>query len=146
MTQNKFPYVIKRTATGLGFFAATAIPAGKRIIEYTGRLISNEEVEKRKSGKYFFGINTRWSIDGTPRTNVARYINHSCRPNAVAYVTGKRVWVWSKRAIKPGEEITYDYGKEYFDVHIKPVGCKCEKCAGVTKRKKPSGKTKAVRE
>ena len=74
------------------------------------------------------GINSKWSIDGSPRSNTARYINHSCRPNAEAYISGRRVWIWSKRAISAGEEITCDYGKEYFDEHIKPVGCKCEAC------------------
>jgi SET domain-containing protein len=137
MSQGKPKYVVKRTVTGLGLFATTLIPAGKRIVEYTGRLVTNEEVERRKTGKYFFGVDEKYSIDGTPRTNVARYINHSCRPNAQAFVTGRRVWVWSKRAIKPGEEITYDYGKEYFDDHIKPVGCKCVKCSAKPKRKKP---------
>ncbi|HEX7174823.1 MAG TPA: SET domain-containing protein-lysine N-methyltransferase [Pyrinomonadaceae bacterium] len=120
---------MRRTSTGLGLFALEPIPAGKRIIEYTGPLVSNEEVERRNWGKYFFAVNTKWSIDGTPRSNTARYINHSCRPNAEAIVTGRRVWIWSKRRIKAGEEINYDYGKEYFDDHIKPVGCKCEKCA-----------------
>jgi SET domain-containing protein len=137
MIKGKPKYVIKRTATGLGLFATTLIPAGKRIIEYTGKLVTNEEVARRKTGKYFFGVDEKYSIDGTPRTNVARYINHSCRPNAQAFVAGRRVWVWSKRAIKPGEEITYDYGREYFDDHIKPVGCKCVKCSAKPKRKKP---------
>lgn len=128
-------YVVKRSNTGLGLYAATLIPAGKRIIEYTGKLITNEEVERRKNGKYFFGVDDKYSIDGSSRRNKARYINHSCRPNADAYVTGRRVWIWSRRAIRPGEEITYNYGKEYFDDHIKPVGCKCRKCAA-----KPKGK------
>ena len=121
-------YVTKRTTSGLGLFALKPIPAGKRIIEYTGPLVSNAEVEKRITGKYFFGVNTKWSIDGTPRSNTARYINHSCRPNSEAIISGRRVWIWSSRAIKVGEEITYDYGKEYFDEHIKTVGCKCRKC------------------
>lgn len=129
MTKGNQKYAVRRTSTGLGLFALEPIPAGKRIIEYTGPLVSNEEVERRNWGKYFFAVNTKWSIDGTPRSNTARYINHSCRPNAEAIVTGRRVWIWSKRRIKAGEEINYDYGKEYFDDHIKPVGCKCEKCA-----------------
>jgi uncharacterized protein len=128
MSEGKFGYVIKRTGTGLGFFATEKIPAGTRIIEYTGPLISNEEVERRKTGKYFFGVNTRWSIDGTPRSNRARYINHSCHPNAEALISGRRVWIWSKRIIRAGEEITYDYGAEYFAEHIKPRGCGCSKC------------------
>lgn len=137
-------YVIKRSATGLGLFAAELIPAGRRIVEYTGKLITNEEVERRKRGKYFFGLDDKYSIDGSERGNVARYINHSCRPNADAFVTGRRIWIWSKREIRAGEEITYDYGKEYFDDHIRPVGCKCAKCAPKTARKRrgPGGEGK----
>ena len=130
MSRGNRNLVVRRTVTGLGVFAVEDIPAGKRLIEYTGPLVSNEEVERRRTGKYFFGVNSKWSIDGTPRSNTARYINHSCRPNAEAVVSRRRrVWIWSKRKIRAGEEITYDYGKEYFDDHIKPVGCKCEKCA-----------------
>ncbi|HEX8457059.1 MAG TPA: SET domain-containing protein [Pyrinomonadaceae bacterium] len=134
MTKGKKPYAIKRALTGLGLFATEDIPAGTRIIEYVGTLISNEEVETR-SGKYFFGVNTKWSIDGSSRSNAARYINHSCRPNAEAFISGHRIWVWSKKRIKAGEEITINYGKEYFDDHIKPVGCKCEPCRNKALRK-----------
>lgn len=134
MTKGKKNYTIKRATTGLGLFAVDDIAPGKRIIEYVGQLISNEEVEKRR-GKYFFGVNTKWSIDGSARSNHARYLNHSCRPNAEAFISGHRVWVWSKRKIKAGEEITINYGREYFDDHIKPIGCKCEPC-----RNKPQGK------
>lgn len=122
------PYVIKRTRTGLGLFATKPIAKGSRIIEYVGPLVANEEVEK-SSGKYFFGVNKKWSIDGSSRTNIARYINHSCQPNAETTVSNRgRVWIWARRNIKSGEEITYDYGKEYFEGIIEPVGCKCEKC------------------
>lgn len=137
MSKRTPKYVVKRSATGLGLFAAALIPAGRRIIEYTGKLITNEEVERRKYGKYFFGLDDKYSIDGSARSNLARYVNHSCRPNADAFVSGRRIWIWSKREIKPGEEITYNYGKEYFDDHIRPVGCKCTKCAGKsTKRRR----------
>jgi SET domain-containing protein len=128
-------YTIKRSNTGLGLFALIPIPKGKRIIEYTGPLISNEVVEI-SYGKYFFGVNTKWSIDGSPRNNIARYINHSCRPNCEALVSGRRVWIWSKKNIRAGEEITYDYGKEYFEDVIKPIGCKCEKCNSGSQRSK----------
>lgn len=127
-------YVVRRTNTGLGLFAVQPIAKGTRIIEYMGPLIPNEEVDKRR-GKYFFGVNTKWTIDGSPRSNVARYINHSCKPNAEALISGRRVWIWSRKNIKAGEEIAYDYGKEYFDDIIKPMGCRCEKCG--SKPKKP---------
>jgi len=135
MNKGKLKYAIRRTSTGLGYFALEPISKGKKIIEYTGPLISNEEVEKR-SGKYFFGVNTKWSIDGSPRSNIARYINHSCRPNAEALISGRRVWIYSKRNIKPGEEVTYDYGEEYFEDIIQPMGCRCVKCASKPKRRK----------
>lgn len=123
-----YPYEVKRTRTGLGLFATRLIPKGKRIIEYLGPYMPNDEVDK-SNRKYFFGVNKKWSIDGSPRDNIARYINHSCRPNAEAFVSQrKRVWIWSRKNIKPGEEITYDYGKEYFEGIIEPMGCQCEKC------------------
>lgn len=135
MTTGKKPYAIKRAATGLGLFAVEPIPAHKRIIEYVGPLISNKEVESR-SGKYFFGVNSKWSIDGSARSNVARYLNHSCKPNAEAFIYGHRIWVYSKRSIKAGEQITINYGKEYFDDHIKPIGCKCDVCASKPRKKR----------
>lgn len=127
MAQGRPSYAVRRSTTGLGLFATTVIRARTRIIEYTGPLISNEEVE-RSRGKYFFGLDERHSVNGSPRSNIARYINHSCRPNAEAIITGRRIWIWSKRVIRLGEEITYNYGPEYFEDQIRPVGCKCEKC------------------
>jgi SET domain-containing protein len=119
---------VRRARTGLGLFALEDIPRGKRIVEYVGPLVANEVVE-RSRGRYFFGVNSKWSIDGSPRSNLARYINHSCAPNAEAIITGRRVWIWSRKKIKAGEEITYNYGREYFNDLIRPAGCKCAKCA-----------------
>ena len=127
MTKGKPHYVIKRTAAGLGFFTLYTIPTDKKIIEYIGSILTKEEADK-KCGKYLMRIGEEYLIDGSLRSNTARYINHSCQPNAKAYNTGLRVWIWSLRAIEAGEEITIDYGKNYFDDFIKPVGCKCAKC------------------
>lgn len=128
MSKVKIRYEVKRSVTGLGLFATEIIPAHKRIVEYIGTVIGNDEVAKRKSGKYFFGLDDEHSIDGTTRSNVARYINHSCRPNAEAIISGGRIWLWSKRNIRAGEEITCNYGTEYFVEHIEPKGCACAKC------------------
>ncbi|HVF56789.1 MAG TPA: SET domain-containing protein [Pyrinomonadaceae bacterium] len=128
MTLTRDKFVLKRTVTGLGLFTLQSIPSGKRIMEYVGPIVTTEEVNRR-NGRYFFEIDENFAIDGSPRTNIARYINHSCRPNAEAFVAGRRVWIWSKKNIEAGEQITINYGKAYFDDYIKPVGCKCEKCA-----------------
>jgi SET domain-containing protein len=133
MRAGEAPYAVKRAATGLGLFATQPIPKGTKIIEYTGPRISNAQVEK-SNGKYFFGLNKRWSIDGSGRENIARYANHSCQPNAEAIITRGRIWICAKRNIKAGEEITYNYGKEYFEGIIKDIGCKCPKCRGGSAR------------
>ncbi len=129
MSKGNGNLVVKRTSAGLGLFTLKTIPRNRRVVEYAGPILTSEEVEKRR-GKYFFELDSERAIDGSSRENIARYINHSCRPNAEALVSGRRVWIWSKRNIKAGEEITYDYGREYFDDHIRPAGCKCVKCAG----------------
>ena len=130
MPKRKSHLAVKRTVTGLGLFTLEPIPAGRRIIEFVGDLITGAEAEV-KGGKYLFEINEDWYIDGSARTNLGRYLNHSCRPNAVAHISGKRVWIWSKRAIRAGEEITFNYGrafvKEY--LHSQGLQCRCEKCA-----------------
>ena len=127
MQPKDLSYVVRRTNTGLGLFAAKPIARGKRIIEYKGPLVSNEEADRR-GGKYFFGVDKKSSIDGVARSNVARYINHSCKPNAEALISGRRVWIWSRKKIKAGEEIVYDYGKEYFEGIIELLGCRCQGC------------------
>jgi SET domain-containing protein len=125
MSKGSQSLVVKRTHTGLGLVTLRAIPRGRKIIEYVGPVITTEEAN-RKGGKYLFELDEDHAVDGSARSNTARYINHSCRPNAKGYTTGRRIWIWSLRAIKPGEEITINYGKEYLDEHIQQ--CKCAKC------------------
>jgi SET domain-containing protein len=127
MTLTNPKFAVKRTVTGLGLFALTALPANKKIIEYIGPILTNQEASKRNS-KYLFELDENRTIDGSSRTNIARYINHSCQPNAKAFTTGKRIWIWLLRNLKAGEEITIDYGEQYLDTHIKL--CRCEPCAG----------------
>lgn len=119
--------LVKRSSAGLGLFAGERISKGTQIIEYVGRVISKEEELTSKS-KYLFEVSSRKTIDGADRKNTARYINHSCKPNAEPEIKGGRVFIYAKKTILPGEEITYDYGKEYVDEHIKPKGCKCAHC------------------
>lgn len=119
---------VKRSSAGLGLYAEEPIQKDKFVIEYVGEVISQEEADRR-AGKYLFDINSKWVVDGSTRSNTARYINHSCRPNCETDVIKGRIKVYAKRNIRPGEELTYDYGRSYFDDHIKPYGCRCAKCA-----------------
>jgi uncharacterized protein len=118
---------VGRSSAGLGLYADEDIPKGVCFIEYVGRLIKGEE-EYTSNSKYLFEVHARKTIDGRDRSNTARYINHSCRPNAEPIIHKGRVFIFTTKKIKAGEEICYDYGKEYWDDHIKPHGCRCLKC------------------
>src|SRR5262249_60372755 len=109
------PFRIGRSATGLGLFATKPIKRTAYIATYRGRRISNEEADRRegRGARYMFTLNSRWTIDGSPRWNVARYINHSCRPNAKPVGRNGGIVIVALRRIASGEEITYDYGHEY---------------------------------
>jgi uncharacterized protein len=129
-TQDALPYEVKRSSAGLGLFATTTFKRGDFIIEYTGERISEDEANRR-GGKYLFTVTDEITIDGKGRGNTARYINHSCTPNAETERDEEEltVKVFAKKKIVPGEEILYDYGKEYWETHIKPHGCRCAKCS-----------------
>ncbi len=121
------PVVARRGLSGVGLFAQKAFKKGARIIEYVGRDVPEAEQYTSRS-KYLFEINDTRTIDGNVKENIARYINHSCRPNCEPDVVRGRVFIYAKRNIAPGEELTYNYGKEYFTRIIAPKGCRCSKC------------------
>ncbi len=125
-TPGNFELQVKRASAGLGLFAGEAIPKGSCIIEYVGRVISAGEAYTSRS-KYLFEITKTKTIDGKPKFNRAGYINHSCRPNCEVEIHGGRVFILALRNIKAGEELSYDYGDEYFNAYIKPLGCRCPK-------------------
>jgi len=120
-------YRVGRSATGLGLFAVEPIEKGAFIIEYKGPKVTNA-VADTLTNKYLFELNSRWTINGAGRRNIARYINHSCRPNAESDIVRGKVKIMARRNIKPDEEIAYDYGKDYFDTFLTKAGCKCVKC------------------
>lgn len=123
-------YAIRRSRPGLGMglFAARNIRLGDFIVEYTGRKIPTRVADVLDT-RYLFEIDKEWTIDGAPRSNIGRYINHSCCPNVEARIEEGRIMIHAVRDIDAGEEFGIDYGEEYFEEFIRPVGCKCEACA-----------------
>src|SRR5580692_3113880 len=97
------PFRVGRSRSGLGLFAVEPIRKDKFIIEYWGKRILSTKAAKLNT-KYLFDLNSRWTIDGSDRRNLARYINHSCRPNAVARGGRDVIRIYAKRNIQPGEE------------------------------------------
>ena len=126
-SSSRRPYRVGRSKTGLGLFATRLIRRGTFIVRYTGRKLPNKIADELDT-KYLFEINNRWTIDGSSRKNVARYINHSCKPNAETDVKKHKVLISAIRTIYPDDEITYNYGRDYFNAFIKDKGCRCAAC------------------
>src|ERR1700729_3137203 len=136
---------IGRARTGLGIFAAKPIKRGAYIATYRGPPITNEEADRREArgARYLFTLNKRWTIDGSPRWNKARYCNHSCKPNARPVGRYAGIVVVAYRAIEAGEEITYSYGEEYLQYFIENGGFQCTACIRKRKLRRPPPAPKA---
>jgi hypothetical protein len=132
------------TIHGFGVFATRNIRKGSRVIEYLGERISTKEADRRYGERddnhvVLFTVDSRTAIDGGVNHNEARYINHSCSPNAQAEIHDKRVFIVAIRTIKAGEEITYDYNLESEEKGSKArkrFACLCgsENCRGTMLR------------
>lgn len=142
--------VARRSAIhGNGVFAVAPIAKGERVIEYKGRRRTHEEVDAGDSGDidsghtFLFTLNEVFVIDANFEGNSARWINHSCAPNCEAVLVEhdddpekSRVFIDAIRAIKPGEELTYDYGITLDEPHtarLKKIwACHCgaRNCTG----------------
>jgi hypothetical protein len=147
ISSNK-PYRVGRSRTGLGLFATKPIKKGTKIVRYFGPLLdSKKKKDDAIENKYLFELTNRWTIDGSVRANVARYINHACRPNAESDVRPRKrkVFIRAIKNIEPGEEINYDYGTDYFKAYLKPIGCKCDACEKKRKKKRAEARAEKLR-
>jgi SET domain-containing protein len=127
-----------RSVTGLGLFATKPIKRAAYIATYRGRIITTKEADRREAlgARYMFELNKRWTIDGSPRWNIARYINHSCKPNAKPVSRNGGIVIVALRQIEPGEEIAYSYGKEYLEYFLSNGGCRCGSCRAKAARRR----------
>lgn len=116
---------------GIGVFAQERIPARRRVMEYTGEKIPMKEGMRRlvrlwKAGGsrrvVIFRLNRRWCVDADAGGSGAELINHSCAPNLETRKLRGHIYYYSRRAIRPGEELTVDYR---FDPDAIQVPCKC---------------------
>ncbi len=108
-----------------GVYAAEPIPKGKQVIEYIGERISRRETKRRAETaefNYLFTVDTYWTLDGSVNGSGAEFINHSCEPNIAARVIKGRIYYFTKRDIRDGEELTIDY---HFPKEDETVKCAC---------------------
>jgi len=126
-------FAIRESApgVGMGLFALQLVRKGEFVLEYTGEKLPTKTADETGS-RYLFVIDDEWTIDGSVPGNTAGYINHACKPNTEAVIEGGEINIYAIRDIAPGEELTIDYGEEYFDEYIKPFGCKCTGCISLS--------------
>jgi SET domain-containing protein len=139
------PWLVLRRSKihGRGVYAATNIPKGTRLIEYTGEHISNAEADRRYDDDamgdhhtFLFILNERTCIDAAVGGNMSRFINHSCDPNCVAWIEGNHIWIDADRDIRKGEELAYDYEFDFLpnytvkDLELYACRCGSPKCRG----------------
>lgn len=112
---------------GWGVYATGTIPKNKRVIHYAGEKITHKESLTREARHveqghiWCFTLNRHWVIDAGVGGNIARFINHSCKPNCWVEVKDGTIWIRAARTIRKGEELSYDYNTSG---HAK-IACQC---------------------
>lgn len=143
-------FVVRRSGIhGRGVFALTDIPKGTRLIEYLGERMSHKEADRRYGDLHdgsahtmLFAANDEVVIDATQWGSSARWINHSCAPNCEAVEDEGRVYIETRRAIRAGEELAYDYElivEERYTAKLKrehACYCGARRCRGTMLGKK----------
>lgn len=108
---------------GYGLFADADIEEGAFIGEYTGLVRELNRFKPDPNG-YCFHYPTKWfslhyqTIDAQNEGNVTRYMNHSDLPNVQPYYVLDRnlphIIFLAKKKIKKREQLTFDYGNDYW--------------------------------
>jgi SET domain-containing protein len=131
-----------------GCYTTEIIRKGKRILEYTGPLLTAKEADQlyeHRDFTYLFGLRGgKHLIDGH---GMAAFLNHSCDPNCETDEVRGRIWIYAARNIQPGEELCYDYNL-YDGIGEAACNCSAPNCRGTMyspseirkRRKKQAGK------
>lgn len=116
----------------MGGFALDKIKKETPIIEYVGEKISKAESLRRceQNNFYIFALDDEFDLDGNVGWNPAKFINHSCDPNAEAEFFGEMIWIMARRDIEAGEEITFNYSYDLEDYKEHPCHCGAKSCVG----------------
>jgi SET domain-containing protein len=103
---------------GWGVYALEPITKNTRIIHYAGEKISHGESRRREARQlaqghiWCFTVDARTVRDAAVGGNLARFINHSCRPNCYTEVVDDVIWIRAAKNIAAGDELTYDYNTD----------------------------------
>jgi len=126
---SRLPRIVRRRSKlhGYGVYATERIAKNRRIIDYAGELVRTRDCAERET-RYLaegciwtFRVNRTWSRDAAVGGNIARFINHACRPNCWFEIADQTIWIRASRNIAAGEELTYDY----MTVGDHTIKCRC---------------------
>ena len=127
----KLPKIVRKRSKlhGFGVFAAEPITKNTRIVDYAGELVRNSRSGAREAQlpgeRCDLGLprrSRRGAAMPASDGNIARFINHACKPNCWFQVVDKTIWIRASRSIRAGEELTYDYRTE--GDHTIPCRCR----------------------
>lgn len=120
-----------------GLYAMEAIPAGDMVIEYVGEIVRQQVADEREKmyerqgnfSTYLFRVDDDIVVDATKKGNIARLMNHCCTPNCNAKILTlngeKRIVLYAKQLILPGQELTYDYKFQGSGDEEDAIACLC---------------------
>eukprot|EP00656_Telonema_subtile_P042223 TRINITY_DN47723_c0_g1_i1.p1 TRINITY_DN47723_c0_g1~~TRINITY_DN47723_c0_g1_i1.p1 ORF type:complete len:206 (+),score=35.66 TRINITY_DN47723_c0_g1_i1:103-720(+) len=133
---------------GAGLIAENYIPSGQFVIEYVGEVLTELEADRREDvyekHKIFYMLDVenedcaQYTIDTALMGNAARFVNHSCSPNLVAYDVYEqpgcppRIIFVTLRDISKGEELCINYHPNQSppDTVRQLCACGSENCSG----------------
>jgi SET domain-containing protein len=120
-------YCLRTALSGIhrfGVYTLEDIPAGRIVIEYTGKRMSWAPASRVPFEKsiYIANLKRGFAIDGRIGGSGAEYVNHSCEPNLKPKRTPGHLFFCSRRKIQSGEELTMDYN---YSIKLRRIPCRC---------------------
>ena len=148
--------VFQTTNKDLGIRTLEDLDEKTFVIEYCGEVLPSHMFEKRsieysENGSkhfYFMSLANNEYIDATRKGNISRFLNHSCDPNCVLqkWIVGNRmvIGIFTKRQVKMGEELTFDYQFERYGSKAQICHCGTSVCTGYIGKDKEETGTRSL--
>lgn len=116
---------IGRSRNGKGIFALRSIGRGQVLFQIKGKFISGDVSEKISKEARDNAFRYDADIYITPGKHIAKFVNHSCDPNAKIAKKGSKLFIIALKKIEKGEEISFDYSTTLASDDSWTMKCNC---------------------